>query len=167
MANSNMAKSKTMFEHLMQMCESRTNNLKGDMTTGYVYMGPKRIGRISEDVTIEKVIFNPPATIVLWSDGSKTVVKCQEGDFYDPEKGLAMAIVKKTFGNKGNYCNEIKKWTNTCKIIHEEIIYDPLTPRAYSAYEALLEVHGKSKITKAQMAIAIEEAIGYLGQVLE
>lgn len=59
---------------------------------------------------IKKVIFNPPATIVLWEDGTKTVVKAQDEDF-DPEKGLAMAISKKALGNKGNYCNEIKKWT--------------------------------------------------------
>lgn len=60
---------------------------------------------------IEKVIFNEPATIVKWVDGTKTVVKCQEGDYFDPEKGLAMAIAKKAFGNKGNYCEQIKKWT--------------------------------------------------------
>ena len=60
--------------------------------------------------SIKKVIFNYPATIVLWSDGTKTVVKCQDGDIYDPEKGLAMAISKKALGNKGNYCNEFKKW---------------------------------------------------------
>ena len=59
---------------------------------------------------IKKVIFNDPATIVFWSDESKTVVKCQDGDIYDPEKGLAMAISKKALGNKGNYCNEFKKW---------------------------------------------------------
>ena len=44
---------------------------------------------------IKKVIFNDPATIVFWNDGSKTVVKCQEGDIFDPEKGLAMAISMK------------------------------------------------------------------------
>ena len=60
--------------------------------------------------SIKKVIFNYPATIVLWNDESKTVVKCQDGDIYDPEKGLAMAISKKALGNKGNYCNEFKKW---------------------------------------------------------
>lgn len=60
--------------------------------------------------SIKKVIFNYPATIVLWTDESKTVVKCQDGDVYDPEKGLAMAISKKALGNKGNYCNEFKKW---------------------------------------------------------
>lgn len=31
---------------------------------------------------------------------------------YDPEKGLAMAICKKVMGNKGNYNNEINKWTD-------------------------------------------------------
>ena len=59
---------------------------------------------------IKNVIFNDPATIVFWEDGTKTVVKCQDGDEFDPEKGLAMAIVKKTYGNKGSYCNRLKKW---------------------------------------------------------
>jgi hypothetical protein len=59
---------------------------------------------------IQKVIFNFPATIVYWTDGTKTVVKMQEDDTWDPEKGLAMAIVKKVYGNRGNYCNEIMRW---------------------------------------------------------
>ena len=59
---------------------------------------------------IKDVIFNEPATIILWADGTKTVVKCQEGEGYDPEKGMAMAISKKALGNKGNYCEVFKKW---------------------------------------------------------
>lgn len=50
---------------------------------------------------IENVIFNDPATIVFWLDGTKTVVKCGEDDIFDPEKGLAMAIAKKSLGNQG------------------------------------------------------------------
>ena len=75
-------------------------------TSSRVYYAAKSVSAPS----IKKVIFNYPATVVLWSDGSKTVVKCQDGDIYDPEKGLAMAISKKALGNKGNYCNEFKKW---------------------------------------------------------
>ena len=60
--------------------------------------------------TIKNVIFAPPATIVYWSDGSKTVVKCSENDIFDPEKGLAMAIAKRCAGNKGNYYKEIRNW---------------------------------------------------------
>jgi hypothetical protein len=58
---------------------------------------------------IKNVIFNNPATIVIWGDDTKTVVKCANED-YDPEKGLAMAIAKKVFGNEGNYYNVFKKW---------------------------------------------------------
>lgn len=52
---------------------------------------------------IEKVIFNAPATIVFWKDGTKTVVKAQGDDEFDPEKGLAMAICKKALGNDRDY----------------------------------------------------------------
>jgi hypothetical protein len=67
--------------------------------------------KINPLASIEKVIFNPPATIVLWNDGTKTVVKAQDDEPFDPEKGLTMAIAKKYLGNKGNYFNQIKKWT--------------------------------------------------------
>ena len=58
---------------------------------------------------IKDVIFNDPATIVFWLDGSKTVVKAKNEPF-DPEKGLAMAFSKKFMGNQGNYFNEFKRW---------------------------------------------------------
>lgn len=60
---------------------------------------------------IKNVIFNPPATIIFWEDGTKTVVKCSEYDDFDPEKGMAMAIAKKAIGEGSNYYPEIKKWT--------------------------------------------------------
>ena len=65
---------------------------------------------IKDRFAIKRVIFNDPATIVLWEDGSKTVVKSQENDIYDPEKGMAMAIAKRALGDEGSYYNEFKKW---------------------------------------------------------
>lgn len=59
---------------------------------------------------IKNVLFKDPATIVFWADGTKTVVKIQDGDIYDPEKGLAMAIAKKALGNQGNYYEVFKDW---------------------------------------------------------
>ena len=58
---------------------------------------------------IKRVISNDPATIVMWSDNTKTVVKA-ENEAFDPEKGLAMAIAKKALGNMGNYYNEFRKY---------------------------------------------------------
>lgn len=65
---------------------------------------------------IKNVIFNDPATIVLWTDGTKTVVKCQEDDLYSEEVGLALCIAKKALGNKGNFNNVFKKWIPERKI---------------------------------------------------
>lgn len=61
-------------------------------------------------LSIHKVIFNNPCTIIIWSDKTKTIVKCGENEKYDPEKGMAMAISKKFLGNKGNYYETFKKW---------------------------------------------------------
>lgn len=59
---------------------------------------------------IKNVIFNDPATIVFWSDDTKTVVKCQNEKF-DPEKGLAMAIAKKALGGEHDYyAKNFEKW---------------------------------------------------------
>lgn len=61
-------------------------------------------------IATKRVIFNPPATIVFWNDGTKTVVKAKNEPF-DWEKGLAMAICKKYFaGNKGRYYNVFREY---------------------------------------------------------
>ena len=60
---------------------------------------------------IKKVIYNDPATIIFWSNHTKTVVQCQKGDDYDPEKGLVMAIAKKALGNTSRKLNDVlHKW---------------------------------------------------------
>ena len=44
-----------------------------------------------------KIIHNPPATIVIWMDDTKTVVKAHN-EAYDAEKGVAMAYLKRWLG---------------------------------------------------------------------
>ena len=70
----------------------------------------KKSTSATNTAAIKDVIFAPPATIVYWSDGSKTVVKCSEKDVFDPEKGLAMAVAKRCGGNNGSYYKEIRNW---------------------------------------------------------
>lgn len=59
---------------------------------------------------IDRIIFNNPATIVFWNDGTKTVVKCSESDNYDPEKGLAMAISKRVLGGYPSFKRLIQEY---------------------------------------------------------
>lgn len=72
---------------------------------------------------IKNVIFNDPATVVLWEDGTKTVVKCQDGDIYNKETGLALCIAKKALGNQSNFNNVFKKWVPEEKNLHDSVTF--------------------------------------------
>lgn len=71
----------------------------------------KKYNRVGNtNLKIERVIFSGPATIVVWSDNTKTIVKTQNDEPFDAEKGLALAIVKKLYGNSGSYYDLFKKY---------------------------------------------------------
>lgn len=61
-----------------------------DSVCRYAYSGPK-----FDTVHITKVIYNNPVVVVFWSDNTKTMSKCQEGDKFSKEVGLALAVLKK------------------------------------------------------------------------
>ena len=48
---------------------------------------------------IKEVIFHYPATIINWKDGTKTVVKCEEGVELDKKVGFLLCLCKKFFDN--------------------------------------------------------------------
>lgn len=52
------------------------------------------LSKSEQALKLIRVIFHDPATIVFWSDGTKTVAKAHN-EPYDPEKGLMAAVVKK------------------------------------------------------------------------
>ena len=58
---------------------------------------------------IKRVIFNEPYTIVIWANGEKTIVKAQDGEPYDKEKGLAMCFAKYALGNTCRYFDFFKE----------------------------------------------------------
>lgn len=49
-------------------------------------------------LAFEKIIFNDPATIVIWADGTRTVVKACKGDKFDKGVGLKTALLQRVFG---------------------------------------------------------------------
>lgn len=59
---------------------------------------------------VKQIIFNDPATIVYWQDGTKTVVKTMHGDTFNEEYGVAMAYVKKIFGSSTGFKKLVAKY---------------------------------------------------------
>lgn len=64
---------------------------------------------IGNSLNIKKIIFNNPKTIVLWGDGTKTIVSCGDGDIFDPYAGFCAAVTKKIFGST----SKVKKIIDT------------------------------------------------------
>jgi hypothetical protein len=54
---------------------------------------------VVKSVYIKDVIYSNPATIVMWSDGTKTVSKVHGEDDYNPEVGLVLCVLKKLQGS--------------------------------------------------------------------
>lgn len=87
-------------------CSKKPKGIALREITSYtlIYAPPKPDGGVS------KVISNPDkgTTVVLWKDGTKTIVKCQEGEEFDAEKGVALCFMKRAFNNRGCY-NDVFK----------------------------------------------------------
>lgn len=102
---------------------------------------------------IKRVIFSDPATIVIWADGTKTIVKCQVGDVYSKETGLALCIAKKALGNTGSFNDIFHKWIPE----EEEVEFDisKIESPAQKAFdEAVAKINAcmKSTINKTYRA---------------
>lgn len=140
--------------------------IRGD----YIYADlHNKLCTLSERYSIKRVIFNPPATVIFWDDGTKSVVKCQEGDTYNPETGFALAYLKKLLGNDNTFNKEIDKWVPQFDGVVFDMKQAEKDMHIKQAYNALdLYVHnGANKLTKTQMAGIIEQAVDHLMGALD
>lgn len=88
--------------------EMNYNNIPARVTDNHMKIhAPIPIIKIPE---ISKVVFNNPATIVFWEDGTKTVVKCMEGQEFNEYYGVACAIMKRFFGNNSKASAFVEKF---------------------------------------------------------
>lgn len=97
--------------NLRQICRPTTAFNKNDLTFNVQI----------QDATTScptRIVFNGPATIAFWPDGTKTVVKCQDDEPFDPEKGVALAMLKKYFGGS-RYNDVLKKLINEAYACNE------------------------------------------------
>lgn len=77
-----------------------TNYYHGGFTQRYIPT-PKKI-IVNEDSKV---------TVVMWDDGTKTIVKCSEADQYDPYAAYCAAFAKKCYGTNSQLKKTIENHT--------------------------------------------------------
>ena len=73
----------------------------------------------------KEIIYNDAATIVYWSDGTKTVVKCNENDEYSEYAGFVAAVAKKMYGG----ANAINRLIDSKKVIRGNGLRQSFRPK--------------------------------------
>ena len=91
---------------------------------------------IKKRLKVEKVIFNPPATIIFFNDGAKTVVKCTEDDTYNYKTGLILGYLKRRF--KGAvykmFIDTLSRECQNGKNLYDYIMYQELGWKKYKEF---------------------------------
>jgi len=72
--------------------------------------------------TPERIVYNPPATIVFWKDKTKTVVKCSEGEEYSEYFGFLAALGKKIFETNSEVNRIVNKYKPEPKPTTAEVL---------------------------------------------
>ena len=83
---------------------------------------------INKMLGVKRVIFNDPATIVFWKDGTKTIVKCSENEKFNPYVGFCAAVTKKVYGNNSRIQKYVKQGFIQPKIEEEPVKEEPAKP---------------------------------------
>ena len=73
---------------------------------------PRKIKKPKINDGIKAVYFNDKKKVVyvIWKDGTSTKVTCHSDDVYSRESGLALAYMKKKFGNDSTFNNVLRYW---------------------------------------------------------
>lgn len=74
------------------------------------------LDEFDESITPKQIIYNPPATIVFWEDGDKTVVKCTKGEPFNKYYGFCAALAKRIYGSN----SQIMKIVNSGHVTGKE-----------------------------------------------
>ena len=67
-------------------------------------------GLVLHNLEVKRIIFNPPATVIIWKNDTKTVVKCAEDDEFNPEVGVAMCYMKKIYGSRHAFSKKVESY---------------------------------------------------------
>ena len=84
----------------------------------------KRLSIAQDFFAIKRVIFSKPKTIVLWEDGTKTIVSCSLHDIYDKRVALMYAMMQKLFGNSTRMRKFFDQYCEAADYLDPEVMSD-------------------------------------------
>jgi hypothetical protein len=123
----------------------------------------KHVEPVAPAAPISRTIYSPPATVVFWSDGSKTVAKCAPHERFDREKGLAIACAKKLLGE--GYADAFKEFREPKNrvLTLAEVRALPLGTKVWVEHpiDAIFEDGAHQVEKREHIGLVLEDCSGY------
>lgn len=63
---------------------------------------------INDTFAVKRIHKSGPVTVVIWNDGTKTVVRCAEGSKDDPYAAFCAAVTKRIYGSNSKINKMLK-----------------------------------------------------------
>lgn len=117
-----------------------------------IYPDPEVVPPMWGIPDIDRVVFNDPATIVFWEDGTKTVVKCAKDQTFERYAGFIAACAKKMFGST----SRAKAIMNECA---EEQVKVEKKKKADKYYPDLTQAYNEVVANHESIKEAIDESL--------
>lgn len=119
-----VAISKPVFQRMLNACSKARKDVHDYMQKDSEFTAtPYRQFQFAP----KEIIYNDAATIVYWTDGTKTVVKCNENDEYSEYFGFIAAVAKKMYGGTG----PIKQIIKSKKTIRGDGLRQPFRSKTF------------------------------------
>lgn len=132
-----------LYKTKLNLIEGATYKIVADGITTYaspvkvcsVVSTRPNFGGVIREITTAEIVTAPPrpkvnvkfiinkekgTTVAIWKDGSKTIIKCQPGETFDAEKGIAMCFVKRYFKNRGCYNDWLREVLKENGLVEEK-----------------------------------------------
>lgn len=103
------------------------------------------------EIPISRVTYSGDTTVVFFTDGTKTTVKCSSNDTYDRQTAIVYALIKRLFGKIGRYDAKTKKFYDN------EIDGNGLGTKLEKIAAAGFDQDEEKRTAKARKAKAMEE----------
>lgn len=79
----------------------------------------EKVEAAERGLALERLVYHGRTTVAFWSDGTRTTVRCAEGDEFSKEAGLVYATVKKVSGNTTNYKEAIRRAVASAEVYED------------------------------------------------
>ena len=105
---------------------------------------------------VKRIIYNDPATIVFWNDGTKTVVKRGPSETFNKYTAFCAALAKKMYGNNSRVNKIVNEGEDQTSKNHTKNLAEQILHLRYKQHMSIAKIAAKLDISEGTVSDIIQ-----------